>query len=322
MKCFKLSNLEKALYTKLMAKTQDVGGVSFPELPIMIGAGVCKDPALTREWLKVAPVVSGSYTKEARCGNSGDRLFYPDTLEAFLRLGYGLNYFGVKNDGVAAAVTELGNSQFDRPLLISVAGFSVTDYVNCVELVSTCPAVSAIELNLSCPNMEHGTISSFDLTLLNELFTALSDCDKKPLWVKLSPYSDPNQLAAVATIINHYPDTIRAVVTCNTFPSGYAGDRAVSLNQGLAGLSGPAIKPISLGQVRQFRQYLDSGIDVIGVGGITTGDDVLDFLDAGAAGVQLTSLPFWLGDPEKFWDYLLNAESDKRLLAYLEQRQT
>ena len=90
----------KALYTKLMSKAQDVGGVSFQGLPIMIGAGVCKEPELTREWLKVAPVVSGSYTKEARRGNSGDRLFYPDTLEEFLKLGYGLNLFGLKNDGI------------------------------------------------------------------------------------------------------------------------------------------------------------------------------------------------------------------------------
>ncbi len=296
-----------------MSKAQGVGGVLFEGWPIMIGAGACKDPKLTLDWLKIAPVVSGSYTKEARRGNSGDRLFYPGTLEEFLKLGYGLNSFGVKNDGVGAAVGEFNGSQFNQPLIISVAGFSVEDYVHCAKVASESEKVSAIELNLSCPNTEHGSIFSFDLKALTQLFTALAQNKRKPLWVKLSPYSDPNQLAAVATLINKYSDIIGSVVTCNTFPSSYAGEQTISPHQGLAGLSGPALKPIALGQVRQFRQLLNSDIDVIGVGGITTGNDVIDFLDAGAAGVQLTSLPFWLGDSKNFWDQLLDNETGSKL---------
>lgn len=297
-----------------MSKAQGVGGVLFKGWPIMIGAGACKDPKLTLDWLKIAPVVSGSYTKEARSGNSGDRLFYPDTLEELLKLGYGLNSFGVKNNGIKAAVTAFGESQFGQPLIVSVAGFSVEDYVHCVKVVSASGNfVSAIELNLSCPNTEHGRIFSFNLTVLEELFTALAPYKQKPLWVKLSPYSDPNQLATVAKLINKHSDIVRAVVTCNTFPSGYAGEQAISPHQGLAGLSGPALKPIALGQVRQFRQLLNSDIDVIGVGGITTGNDVIDFLDAGAAGVQLTSLPFWLKEPKNFWSQLLDTETGNKL---------
>jgi dihydroorotate dehydrogenase (fumarate) len=296
-----------------MSKGKSVGGLSFPGLPIMIGAGVCKDPKLTLDWLKIAPVVSGSYTKEARSGNSGDRLFYPDTLEELLNLGYGLNSFGVKNDGVKAAVAAFSESQFDQPLIISVAGFSIEDYVHCVEVVSTSETISVVELNLSCPNTEHGSIFSFDLKVLDQLFIALAQNKKKPLWVKLSPYSDPNQLATVAKLINKHCDIIKAVVTCNTFPSSYAGEQTISPNQGLAGLSGPALKPIALGQVRQFRQLLNPDIGVIGVGGITTGNDVIDFLDAGAAGVQLTSLPFWLKEPENFWSQLLDTEFGNKL---------
>lgn len=301
-----------------MSKPHEVGGVLLLGLPIMIGAGVCKDPTRTLEWLKVAPVVSGSYTKEARSGNSGERLFYPDTLEELLKLSYGLNSFGVKNDGVTDAVSAFDKSTFDQPLVMSVAGFSVEDYVQCVGVVSNSETVSAIELNLSCPNLTHGTIASFDLALLEELFTALSPHNKKPLWIKLSPYSDPNQLAAVASLINKYADIMRAVVTCNTFPNSYAGDDVVTPNQGLAGLSGPALKPIALGQVRQLRQQLDGDIAVIGVGGIISGDDVLDFIEAGAAAVQLTSLPFWLKNPDLFWDQLLTTETKKKLNDYLE----
>lgn len=305
-----------------MSKAQDVGGVSFQGLPIMIGAGVCKEPELTREWLKVAPVVSGSYTIEARRGNSGDRLFYPDTLEEFLKLGYGLNLFGLKNDGITNAIAAFNELQFEHPLIISVVGFSVADYLHCVEIASVSEKVSAIELNLSCPNTEHGFIFSFDLEMLGELFSTLQRHTKKPLWVKLSPYSDPQQLTSVATLVNKYSEVLRAVVTSNTFPNSYAEERAISPELGLAGLSGPALKPIALGQVRQLRQHLKPEIDLIGVGGITTGSDVVDFFDAGATAVQLTSLPFWLGAPEKFWNQLLNAETGRRLLDYLEQNQT
>ncbi len=296
-----------------MLKAHDVGVVLFEGLPVMIGAGVCKDPKLTLDWLEVAPVVSGSYTKEARSGNSGDRLFYPDTLDELLKLGYGLNSFGAKNDGIEAAVSEFNESQFNQPLIISVAGFSVEDYVHCVEIVSTSETVSAIELNLSCPNTEHGSIFSFDLKTLDQLFTILAQNKQKPLWVKLSPYSDPNQLAAVAALINTHRHTISAMVTCNTFPSAYAGADIISPHDGLAGLSGPALKPIALGQVRQFRQLLNPDIDVIGVGGITTGNDIIDFLDAGAAAVQITSLPFWLKEPEKFWSHLLDTKTGNKL---------
>jgi dihydroorotate dehydrogenase (fumarate) len=296
-----------------MIRPQNMGDAAFEGLPIMIGAGVCKDPVLTQKWLKVAPVVSGSYTMELRSGNGGDSLFYPDTLEAMLELGYGLNSFGAKNDGVEAALNMFGENKFAHPLIISVAGFSIEDYVLCVEAVSKCIAVSAIELNLSCPNTEHGKIFSFDLAILEELFKALAPYNQKPLWVKLSPYSDPGQLTAVATLISNYRSTISAVVTCNTFPSAYAGASAISPHDGLAGLSGPALKPISLGQVRQFRQQLHPDIAIIGVGGITTGNDVQDFLEAGANAVQVTSLPFWLGEPQKFWDTLLSEEERNNL---------
>jgi dihydroorotate dehydrogenase (fumarate) len=302
-----------------MSKGKSVGGVSFPGLPVMIGAGVCKDPKLTLDWLKIAPVVSGSYTKEARKGNDGERLFYPNTLEEFLKLGYGLNSFGAKNDGIETAIREFSESQLSQPLIISVAGFSVEDYLHCVEIVSASETISAVELNLSCPNTEHGSIFSFDLKVLDQLFIALAQNRKKPLWVKLSPYSDPNQLATVAKLINKHSDIIKAVVTCNTFPSSYAGEQAISPHQGLAGLSGPALKPIALGQVRQFRQLLNPDIDVIGVGGITTGNDVIDFLDAGAAAVQVTSLPFWLKEPENFWSQLLDNETGNRLVAHNER---
>ncbi len=296
--------------------TYSVGGISLPSAPIMIGAGVCKSPQAAREWLTVAPVVSGSYTPLKREGNKGDRLFYPDTQEELRRIGYGLNSFGMPNMGFAPAAYELAAYQGEQPLIASVAGFSVDDYVAGAEVFAI-KSVKAIELNFGCPNTEHGKIMSFDLRSLETLCARLNTSVRVPIWVKFSPYSDPGLLKEVAAVVNTAGAAIRAVVSCNTFPNAYVGTDAISPMGGLAGLSGPALKQIALGQVIQFRQHLISQIDVIGVGGITTGNDVADFLDAGAKAVQMTSLPFWMGHPGHFWETLLDQNTGNRLEIYL-----
>jgi dihydroorotate dehydrogenase len=87
---------------------------------------------------------------------------------------------------------------------------------------------------------------------------------------------------------------------------------------GFAGLSGPVMKRIALGQVKQFRGHLSSAVDVIGVGGITTGNDIVDFLNAGATAVQITSLAYWAGDSKSFQERLLDEETGSRFLKLLE----
>lgn len=300
-----------------MTKNQ-VGGILLPTR-IMIGAGVCKSPQTARQWLTVTPVVSGSYTPEPRKGNNGARLFYPDTEEELQAIGFGLNSFGMPNIGFEAAAREFASYKGEQPLVVSIAGFSVEDYLSGVSAFARC--ASAHEFNFGCPNvLGHGRIMSFDLLGLEKLFSQLEGVAKKPIWVKFSPYSDPGQLKEVAQVVNKYSSVISAVVTCNTFPNAYAGRYAISPNNGLAGLSGSAMKPIALGQVVQFRQHLKADIDVIGVGGVTSGNDVVDFFEAGAQAVQMTSLPFWLGEPSRFWEALLNPETGKHLEALLTER--
>ena len=293
------------------------GGVLLPNSPVMVGAGACKTPQTTEGWLSVAPVVSGSYTPEERGGNEGERLFYPDTEAEFRELGFGLNSFGMPNMGFAATARRLANYEGEEPQIVSIAGFCVDDYIAGARQFTSVASVLAREFNFGCPNTEHGKIMSFDLHALEMLFQQLNKIGGPPVWVKFSPYSDPGLLKEVATVVNAAPPVVKAVVTCNTFANAYAGEDAISPMGGLAGLSGPALKPIALGQVVQFRKHLDSRIDVIGIGGATMGNDVIDFLDAGAQAMQMTSLPFWLGNPRRFWETLLNAETGDRLEAYL-----
>lgn len=296
-----------------MSTVLTVGGVEFSH-PIMIGAGACKTPKETRRWLSAAPVVSGSYTPEARAGNAGT-CWFPDDFDGLMTHGYGLNTFGMPNPGFAAAYVGLEVVDDDAELMVSVAGFSIEDYVNGVEAFSALPQVRAIELNFGCPNVSGERIASFDITFLRLVLEALGN-PTKPIWVKLSPYSDPYMLEQVAHLMCKYRDVVKAVVTCNTFPNAYDPESGISANQGFAGLSGPAMKSIALGQVRQFNMYCCyHNIDVIGVGGITTGDDVVDFLEAGASAVQLVSMPFSLGTPGLLWDYLMGGD---RFKAYLD----
>jgi len=300
----------------------EVGGVKLPHGPYMIGAGVCKTPARTAEWLKVVPVVSGSYTPEQRDGNPG-KVVYPESMGDFLRLGYGLNSYGMPNMGFIAAAQQFQNMESEQPLIVSVAGFSIDDYIRGVALFARLPNVSAIELNLGCPNTQgdHPDIMSFNpgavRKILENLSTLQGGC-RKPIWLKFSPYSNPAELKRMAELVNGFNDDLRlTVVTCNTFPNAYAGESKIDPNNGMAGLSGPKIKEEALGQVKQFRQHLAEEIDVIGVGGITTGDDVIDFLAAGATAVQITSLAHWAGDPGRFFEQLLGQETASRFIEHL-----
>lgn len=300
----------------------EVGGVKLPHGPYMIGAGVCKAPARTAKWLKVAPLTSGSYTPEQRDGNPG-KVVYPESQEELLCLGHGLNSYGMPNMGFVAAAKQFQNMESEQPLIISVAGFSISDYVRGTALFARLSNVSAIELNLGCPNTQdaHPDIMSFNPGAVRKILETLSALQGglcKPIWLKFSPYSNPAELKRMAELVNGFKNDLRlTVVTCNTFPNAYAGEGKIDPNDGMAGLSGPSMKPIALGQVKQFRQHLTEEVDVIGVGGITYGDDIIDFLDAGATAVQITSLAHWAGDPRRFHEHLLLGEKSSRLIELL-----
>lgn len=288
-----------------------IGGLQLKDAPIVIGAGVAKTPNETDRWAQIAAVMSGSYTRDGRVGNIGASLFSPETFEELCALGQGFNWFGMPNVGFRTASKLLGETSTPHPRGVSVAGFSADEYMEGVEIFRANPNISVIELNFGCPNTEHGKIMSFDLRGMEEVLTGMTTDGDLPIWAKVSPYSDPGLLAEAADVFNK--SCLRAVVTCNTFPNAYAGKENISSPNGLAGLSGPALKAISLGQVVQFRQLLENEIAVVGIGGIATGSDVVEFLQAGASGVQLTSMPFWLGDPGKFWETLLDEELETYL---------
>lgn len=133
------------------------------------------------------PVESDSYTPVQRDGNSG-RVLYPETLEEFLAKGGGINSYNMPNMGYKAAA-ELASYAGRQPLLVSVAGFSIEDYLLGSKTFAPLDSVSAIVFNVGCPNSGHGEIMSFLPRVVNELLTQLSLVPQpRPIWLKFSPY--------------------------------------------------------------------------------------------------------------------------------------
>jgi len=233
-------------------------------------------------------IVVGSITVEPREGNPEPRWYVGD--------GYALNSFGMPNGGVEYYSEHLPEMittahESGKKLILSVAGFNVEDYRQLAALAEQY-GPDVIELNLGCPNIAGKAIASFDREYIQQILDATSEETNLPLTVKLSPYSNPLELNAVAELIAD-SGVVDGVVTSNTFPNSLTfnedGTPVLAMTQG-GGLSGEAIRPLALGQVAAFRRQLPEHIAVIGAGGIETKEHVALFKRAGANAVQAATL--------------------------------
>lgn len=254
------------------------------EHPVMIGAGTCKTTADLEKALRTpaSGVVVGSITMESRTGNSGD--VYHDGAH------FSLNTLGLPNPGCRYWQHHLryyvenveGSNAERRPLFTSLVGFTPEEYALLAKTMLEQKA-NALELNFGCPNI-WGTegqkpIPSFRRDMIRAILDEVGQAvpDKACIGVKLSPFSDPDQLREIARTIADYVGLVRFVTTTNTFPNAYAthpdGRLCISFSgsNGLAGMSGKAIKPIALGQLQQLRSILPAPIQLVGVGGASSG---------------------------------------------------
>jgi dihydroorotate dehydrogenase (fumarate) len=209
-----------------------------------------------------------------------------------------------------------------KPLVVSVAGFAVDEYASMAYEVALA-GVDLVELNLACPNVWDGgaqkRIACFDLgqteAVVRRVAAAVEEAAsvlgrRTPVGVKISPFSDPSALVALGELLadlSRLPGGPAFVTAVNTFANAVAFDhdgRPV-VDVGLAGFGGPSLKPIGLGQVRQLRAVLPEAVDVVGVGGVSGGIDVADYLRAGACAVGVATAFFRRGsNPSVFGDVL------------------
>jgi dihydroorotate dehydrogenase (NAD+) catalytic subunit len=226
----------------------------------------------------IGGVVLKSVTRLPRLGNAAPRLV---NVPAGL-----LNAIGLQNPGIEHYLANDVAKFADRPCAVigSVAGFSVEDYAYVTERLAARDEIDAIELNISCPNVDHeGETFACDPELAAAATRAARAVTAKPLIVKLSP--NVTDIAAIARVVEAAGADALAVI--NTV-RGMAIDvetRAPRLGNVTGGLSGPAIRPIAVLAVWEVARAVS--IPIVGQGGIETARDALEFILAGASALAL-----------------------------------
>jgi dihydroorotate dehydrogenase (NAD+) catalytic subunit len=203
-----------------------------------------------------------------------------------------LNAVGLQNIGVRAFVTEKLPvlRKYDTAVLVNVFGYCLEDYVEVIRTLEDAEGLAGYELNISCPNVKKGGMQfGGDPTQVAEVVgAARTAAARRPLWVKLSPLvADIGLIARVAQ-----DSGADALTIANTYPAMAIDLRSLKSRLGnlTGGLSGPAIKPITLRLVWEAKKAVS--IPIVGLGGIETVEDVLEYLSVGASAVQIGTASF------------------------------
>lgn len=230
---------------------------------------------------KLGALVTKSITKEPRYGNELPRI-------AECTSGM-LNSIGLQNPGLEhfreVDLPEL-RKIYRGPIVANISGFSVDEYREVAAQVDREEQVEILEINISCPNVDHGG-SAFgsDPKLSEEITRAVRDVTKKPIFMKLTPnVLDITEIAKACesggadgiSLINNFKAMRIDLKTRKTITS-----------KTYAGLSGPAIRPIAMRMVNEV--YHACKLPIIGIGGISCADDVLEMIMAGATGIEIGS---------------------------------
>ncbi|TCT26839.1 dihydroorotate oxidase B catalytic subunit [Melghiribacillus thermohalophilus] len=232
---------------------------------------------------QLGAIVIKAATGKARYGNPTPRV--AETPSGML------NAIGLQNPGVDQIIeTELPFlMSYDVPVVANVAGSTVEEYVEVTEKISRHPVVHAIELNISCPNVKEGGIQfGTDPKTAAYLTEKVKEVSDKPVYVKLSPnVTDIVEMAKA--VADAGADGLSMINTLTGMRFDLHQKRPIIANE-TGGLSGPAIKPIALRMIYQVRQALD--LPIIGMGGITSAEDAVEFLLAGANAVAIGTANF------------------------------
>jgi dihydroorotate dehydrogenase (NAD+) catalytic subunit len=207
-----------------------------------------------------------------------------------------LNAIGLQNVGVAKFIAEKlpALRPFRTPVIANVFGHTVEEYPEVIRHLESAEGLAAYELNVSCPNTACGGIQfGSDPLLVSQVVSAAkSVARRRPLWVKLSPLvTDIGLIARAAADAG-----ADALTVANTYPAMSVDfrTRRSRLGNATGGLSGRAIKPITLRLVSEA--FRAARIPIIGLGGINSAEDILEYLVVGAAAVQVGTASF--ADPQ------------------------
>lgn len=262
-----------------------IAGVTFKN-PVMTASGTFGSGMEYSEFVdlnKLGAVVTKGVANVPWPGNPTPRV-----AEVY---GGMLNAIGLQNPGIDVFMERdiPFLKQFDTQIIVNVCGKTIEDYVAVVEKLGEEPAVAMLEINVSCPNVKEGAIAfGQKADALTEITQEVKRHAKQPIIMKLSPnVTDITEMAKAAEAAG-----ADALSLINTI-TGMKIDihrRKFALANKTGGLSGPAIKPVALRMVYQAAQAVK--IPIIGMGGIATGEDAIEFLLAGASAVSVGAMNF------------------------------
>ena len=250
--------------------------------PILLAAGTAgfgRELADVVDLDSLGGLVTKAVSPEPRQGHPGPRV---------AEFGAGmLNAVGLANPGLESVVKHdlpwLSEHLRRARVIVNVVGGSIEDFVTVVQELTPMDVVTAFELNVSCPNTESGGCEfAADDAVLTDLVRRVADVSTKPVLVKLAPdLLDIAGKAAMAadagaagfTVVNTMPGTL--------FADDEVHEAEMRLGLGRGGVSGPALLPVGVLATRQVVER--TGLPVVGVGGVRTYEDVLQYVDAGAS---------------------------------------
>jgi dihydroorotate dehydrogenase (NAD+) catalytic subunit len=299
--------------TAEMSASSATAGRAMPDLSVTVAGIQLKNPVIAASGTfgygvefedvvhldKLGGFVVKGLSRESMIGNPPPRLW--ETAAGML------NAIGLQNIGARAFLDEkLPKLQQMKNIVVvaNVFGYTREDYERTIQILNEGEGIAAYELNVSCPNTTHGGIQfGSDPRLLDEVVVTAKRVARYPLIVKLSP--NVTSIAQMAYVAQEAGADALSLV--NTFVAMAIDPetRKPRIANVTAGLSGPAIKPIALRMVYDAAHAVK--IPVMGMGGISTAADVVEFMLAGATAVQIGTASYW--DPcstEKIVDELQN----------------
>ena len=254
--------------------------------PILVASGTfgyAREMTAFVDFKKLGGIIPKTVTPQPRAGNAP-----PRTVET---TGGMLNSIGLDNDGFDQFVEEKlpWLTTVGAPIIVNIAAKSTDEFHRMATVLNQQFGVAAIELNISCPNVSGGVDFATDPKLAAEVVSSVRSAGDVPVIAKLTP-----NVTSIVPIARAVADAgCDAVSLINTL-QGMAVDwkrRQPILGNRLGGLSGPAIKPVALRIVWQVAQEVN--VPIIGVGGIQSIDDVMEFLVTGATAVQIGTANFY-----------------------------
>ncbi len=255
--------------------------------PILTASGTCGYGDELDDLLDVnlyGGLVTKSLSLNPRMGNPPPRIV--ETASGMI------NSIGLANIGVDAFLAEKAEflQKYQGQVIVNIAGREIAEYGQVLQKLSPVRWIHGFEINVSCPNVKAGGIEfGKDPEILYQLTKRLRALTDKPLILKLSP--NVTDIALLAKSCQKAGADALALI--NTV-YGAAIDiytRQPKINSIIGGLSGPAIKPVAVANIIKVYQAVD--IPIIGIGGITSGEDVIEFILAGASAVELGSVHFF-----------------------------